>query len=319
MQEMVYVFTSLSSVEAVVEEMPEILITQREKQEKEWQHIEDLILSYQLQFLPASTYEQKIASKKSAEELLDKFMPLFKKYLQLVRTGQIDWRDSESKSFVSSFLDEKMLIRAANRVNVSSEDKNQIYRKFNFVRETYGTQSAEEILLELKMLFLVCGKRYKQVGKNFCGYIHNIYKFEVSRHIKKFIRNPLSISYKIIPYEDYINNNEDKLIENGDFDDNIYEDCQGIPDLSWISGMSCSNTFECLDKLSRKILIKYYLEMWNDRQIAEEFGIHINTINQKRREAVNLIAATLGIDVNDLKRNRRSGKKAILPQDNFLG
>jgi DNA-directed RNA polymerase specialized sigma24 family protein len=97
------------------------------------------------------------------------------------------------------------------------------------------------------------------------------------------------------------------------YEDNYYEDNTGIPDLSWISGQNCSDMFSELSIIDRKILIKYYLEEWNDRQISEEFGIHINTVNQKRRLAVQKVATSVGINIEDIKRNRRSGRRAVLP------
>jgi DNA-directed RNA polymerase specialized sigma24 family protein len=61
------------------------------------------------------------------------------------------------------------------------------------------------------------------------------------------------------------------------------------------------------------VLIKYYLEDWNDRQIAESLGAHINTVNQKRRDAVELLCEELGMNKDNIKRSRKSGKKASLP------
>ena len=86
----------------------------------------------------------------------------------------------------------------------------------------------------------------------------------------------------------------------------------GIPDLTWINGTSCSDIFQELEPLERKLLIKYYLEDYNDKQIAEEFSMHINTVNQKRRRAVIKLAQLMGVDEKKIKRSRKSGKQAML-------
>lgn len=104
----------------------------------------------------------------------------------------------------------------------------------------------------------------------------------------------------------------DMNIEECAFEDKVYENNVGIPDLSWISGMNCSDIFQNLEPLERKLLIKYYLEDYNDRQIAEEFGMHINTVNQKRRRAVLKLAHNNGVDEKSIKRSRKSGKQAML-------
>ena len=87
----------------------------------------------------------------------------------------------------------------------------------------------------------------------------------------------------------------------------------GLPYYTWINGQGCSDIFSDLTSIQRKILIKYYLEDWNDKQIAEHTGLHINTVNQKRRVATELIANKTGTPLDSILRSRKSGKKASLP------
>lgn len=283
------------------------------QREKEWTEVEDLVVKYQKQFEEGADELTIANAKDSASDLLKRFSPLFKKYLLLLKNGQIDFDDKEMKLFVCSFIEDPNLQRALRRRKQKADYRADIYKRFNFIKETYGSVQDEEIIMDLQMIFLTIARRYKQIGKSFCGYLYNSYRHEVSRHIKKFIKNPLNISYKNLEYEDCFNGNEDSLEHS--YEDTYYEDCTGMPDLSWISGQNCSEIFANLSTIDRKILIKYYLEEWNDRQISEEFGIHINTVNQKRRFAVQKIAENCGIDMKDIRRNRRSGKKAILPMN----
>lgn len=283
-----------------------------EKRQQEWDDIEILVLQYQAQFLEGASSEEIATAKLAANSLLNKFSPLIKKYHTLLTTGQIDWDDKEMKLFVSSFIDEPDLIRALQRKKQVAEYRNRIYVKFNFVKETYGSIDPEDINSDLQSLILTMAKRYKQVGRNFCSYIYNTYRYEVSRHIKKFTQNPINISYKNLQYEDCINGQTDFEIDQS-YEDNYYEDLTGIPNSSWILGQNCSELFSDLTPLDRKILIKYYLEEWKDKQIAKYFSMHINTVNQRRRSAAKKIADNLGLDLDNIKRTRRSGKKAVLP------
>lgn len=287
----------------------ESFLTQREK---EWKEVEDLVSLYQKQFDKDVDPLTTRKSRAAAQDLLRRFSPLFKKYLVLLKTGNIDYSDYEMKCFVSSFMDDPALQKALKRSKQKYEYKSEIYKKFKFVIETYGSLSEDEIIMDLKMNFLTIAKRYKQMGRSFCGYLYNSYKHEVSRHIKKYIKNPISIPYKILEFEECINGDIDDSYEIA-YEDKYYENSIGIPDIGWILGNDCSQIFQELNPIDRKILIKYYLEEWNDRQISESFGIHINTVNQKRRYAIQKIAKKLAINTNDIKRNRRSGKKAILP------
>lgn len=282
-------------------EHQDLLLTKREI---EWKEVEDLIAVYQEQFINPSSKKE---SDKAGKELLVRFAPLFNKYLNLIKNGYIIFKDPEMRSFINSFIEDNELQKALNRKSQSSIQKSEIAKRFKFIIDTYGSNSEEEILMDLKICFLVIAKRYKPIGRSFCGYLYNTYKYEVSRYIKKQIKNPLSIPYKILNYEECINGSEEESYEQT-YDDNLYENNIGIPNLQWILGNECSDLFKNLDNIERKIIVKYYLEEWNDRQIACLLGIHINTVNQKRRTAIKKLAKCINIDINTLKRSRKSGK-----------
>ena len=274
------------------------------KQSVDWEIIEEYVMSYQSQFAEGATEETVKKAKLSAELLIEKFSPLIKKYIGLLKSGDIDWDDPEMKSFISSFMDDRSLIRALNRKKQTASFRSDIYYKFDFILKTYGKISEEEMTTDLNSLLLLKANKYKQQGKNFCSYVYNVYKYEVSRHIKKFTSNPLNVSYKNSIYDDAILSSV-----NMHHEDEYHNSETGIPDMSWISGVSCSNLFLSLSAIDRKILIKYYMEEYNDSQIADVLGMHINTVNQRRRSALKTLADDLGLDYSDIKRTRKSGNK----------
>jgi hypothetical protein len=283
-----------------------------EERVKEWNEIEEYVLTYQKQFQENATKEEIKQAKDAGYKIIEKFEPLLRKYYTLLTTGQIDWNDPEMKHFVSNFIDKKDLRYALHRKKQRACYRSEIYSKFNFIIETYGRLSETEIKSDLQTLLLTIAKRYKQMNRNFCSYVYNVYRYEVCRFIKSFIKDPININYKNLEYEDCINGNIDKELEQS-YEDNYYEDLTGIPNSDWVLGTNCSEIFSNLTPIDRKILIKYYLEEWKDKQIADHFGMHINTINQRRRTAAKQIATNLGIDLDCIKRTRRSGKKAVLP------
>ena len=77
----------------------------------EWDVIDNLIEVYQ-----KSTNERFCGNKEDGDRaatlLLEKFRPVFKKYIALLKTGQINFSDSEQKQFISLFMDEKHLRKA---------------------------------------------------------------------------------------------------------------------------------------------------------------------------------------------------------------
>lgn len=285
-------------------------LTEKERLEQ-WNEIEELVLTYQ-QYLNHEDLMKRKQSQDAADILLNKFSPLFKSYITLIKYNQIDWDSRDQKMFISQFINDRQTKNALLRKKTSSEYKAKIYYAFNFVVTTYGSLTEEEILSDLYMCFLTLMKRYKQKGKNFCAYVANSYHFEVSRHIKKQISNPLAVNYKNYKYEDVINGNEDVNI-NIIHEDNYYESTTGLPDYTWIKGSTCSDIFADLTPFQRKILVKYYLEDFNDRQIGELNDSNIGTINNKRRTAVNKLCKACNYDKSQLTRKRKSGRKANVP------
>lgn len=285
---------------------------EEEKRKEEWEEIEALVLNFQKQFTEECTEMEKKYAQECGNILVAKFSPLFKKYIQMFKYANVDWTDRESKEFIALFIDSYELKKALFRKKINAANRAEIYAKFNFIIETYGKTDEEDIIADLSMCLLILAKRYKNVGKNFCAYVYNAFRHEVARHIKKQVKNPLTIWYKNFEFEEWINsdaNSTNEII----YEDNYYESLTGLPDITWVNGQSCADIFNNLSTFQRKILVKYYLEDWNDRQIAQYLGTHINTVNQKRRDAITLLCAEAGIPKSELKRSRKSGKKASLP------
>lgn len=268
----------------------------------QWNEVEDLVLTYQ-EYLNHPIDGCK--SQDAADILLQKFSPLFKSYITTIKYNQIDWTSSDQKQFVIQFLGSSDLKRAMGRKKVNSEYRARIYEAFNFIVMTYGSLNEEDILADLYMCFLILMKRYKQTGKNFCAYVANSYHYEVSRHIKKQTSNPLVVGYRNCVYEDTINGDT----EMASYEDSYYELATGIPDFTWIKGDTCSDLFNDLTPLQRKMLIEYYLEDYNDNQISLHTATNIGTVNSKRRCAISTLSEKLDINKNEIPRQRKSGRK----------
>lgn len=259
--------------------------------------------------------EKKKLKKESEDatiELIDRFYPLFKKYLSIIKTGQINFSDISERLFMALFIgDKKLKLALYGKIPLDKEIKSAIYQRFNFIKETYGHLETEEIMLDLKMLFIGMMKRYKRTNRSFCCYVSNAFRYEVFRHIQKFNRNPLNIHYKNLQYEDCTKIKSPDVIDYDDMEDKIYKNALGLPDMTWIQGETCSDAFSSLTPLERKIISKYYLEHMCDRQIADYYGMHVNTCNAKRRKALNKLVKALGYQPSDVKHSRNSGKKAL--------
>ena len=55
------------------------------RRKEEWREIEDLVISFQKQFKEDCTEKEKKYAQDCGYELITKFSPLFKKYMQLLK------------------------------------------------------------------------------------------------------------------------------------------------------------------------------------------------------------------------------------------
>ena len=71
---------------------------------EEWNIIENLVMQYKRQFDFDCEPAEKVQAQRAATELLQNFSPLFKKYLLLIKSSQVDFADKEMKRFVLGFI-----------------------------------------------------------------------------------------------------------------------------------------------------------------------------------------------------------------------
>lgn len=277
--------------------------------EEEWREVDRLVDIYQAQFKEDAAPDARERADKAGIELLERFHPLFKKYVILLTTGQINFKNTEQRQFVKLFMDKKHLQQALNRKNPGENYREQISQLFNFIIEGYGHKPEEEIYDDMRVIFLLLLKRYKNIGRSFCCYVYNLFKYEVCRMIQKYQKNPINFHYKIATLDECARVTVDDYSE---IEDSIYEDDMGLPDMSWVKGETCSDLFSQLTSEERIIISKYYLQDWADKQIAELLDMHINTVNQRRKAATKHLAELLGVNPKNIIRHRNSGKKAII-------
>ena len=273
--------------------------------QSEWEEVDKLVFTYQKGARPEATEEEKREGDEASTALINRFQPLFKKYLLVIKLGKINFNNAEQKNFVRLFLPETSLKYALSHKKVARSYQERISERFNFIVEGYGKQEEEEILADLRMLLLIIAKRYKDMGKSFACYVYNSYRYEVARRIMAFNKNPANFHYKNLALDD-----TDPPMSFDDYDkvdDTLGEDEFGIPDASWIKGEACSDLFAGFAPVERLIFSKYYLQSWNDGQIGQLLGMHANTINQQRKSILKKLCDKMGRSMDEVKRYRHPG------------
>lgn len=266
------------------------------KQEQEWREVEELVMQYQEQFKCPNNTEIKEIADKAMIELLERFYPLFKKYIILIKSGQINFNDAETRKFLITFMVDATSKRALKQKHVASDKRANIYHRFNFIKEIYGRVEEEEMLCDLQLCFMTLANRYKQMGRNYCAYVYNAFYHEVSRMIKKYIENPQNIHYRNSEYEDYMQNEFDEIQQiETPIEEKIFLTEDGIPSYEWIQGDNCDSAFAELDATDRKILVLFYLERFTDKQISQQLGMSQKEVKERRINSAKWISILLGM------------------------
>lgn len=246
------------------------------KQHNEWLSIEELVI------------KAKNGDKNACGELINKFENYFNKFFLIIKHGKIDIRDRETRFLLSLFVPKDQYVKSRN-IYQDKDTLGRVLASLRSITAKFANIPDEDIKQELYLIFIKLIHRYEPNGKLFGSYLCTAFVYEVSRYIKKIIKNPIS-SENNINYNDLYaqgsNIDEFKILNNLQYDELININDEIDYDDSWVLGITCSDIFLCLTPLERIILVKYYIEGLNDREISEMYGINRNIANQKRRAAI---------------------------------
>ena len=247
-----------------------------------WDRVETLVLAFQ------SGHEE------AGVELMLSFDNYFRKYTNIILKSDIDFKDRESRFFISLFM-QKDDYKKVRRPFQQSETISKALQAVSFIRNTYGQATEEDIKQDFYMIFFKLIKRYKPMGKSFGAYLCTSFVYELARHIRTQLKDPISRSKNVLQFCDMCDDHGTQLSASGGV---VYGDMIDLIDEitfseTWIVGLTCSDEFIELTQFERLILIKYYVEEKTDKKIADETGFKRNTINKKRAKAINKIKAKL--------------------------
>lgn len=259
--------------------------------EKEVADIENLVLKY-----------QNNTDNDASLLLLKKFSNIVKHYCYILSYS--------SKKICHAYSMNDTFINLLYSKKNSEPIESQINNNLGAIKMIYGRQPKEDIVSDLQMIVLVLAKRYKPSDKSFCAYIKTAYPYEVFRLVHKFCSSLNLFSNKCTYYD--FNNSTFKSIDSINdpcelilIKENINKDGFIIP--NWIFKKT-DTVFDNLSYIQKAIIVMYYYLNLNDIMISKVLGIHINTVNQKRRQATKKLSGYLHADCD---RKRCSGKSVF--------
>lgn len=264
-------------------------------------------------------YKYQDGDEEAAQELIKNFSKFFTKYISLVKFGKYDLSHFSTRSFIKLFVEnpkERKLINPYFKNKLTG--RQVVGDTVSMIVKLFENSSQEDILQDLKIIFLIMCQKYKDTKPSFHAYINKNFHFYAYRYFEKMTRDPInrsstSLSKKIkiassnsntessqaelkdmIPdvtmmvESDYtvksldlhynLKHSNIPVIENKDA--NLYED--NFLDTNWINGVTCGDIFDCLTPFERQIITLWYVEKKTDTEIGEMFGVCRGTINRRR-------------------------------------
>lgn len=246
------------------------------KREKDWTKIETLV-----SYCKNQDNKDALSQDQSMILLIQAFNPFFKKYINLIKYHKINFCDTETSTFISCFI----------KKEYAKCDVKTKVRYFYSAIKNYSSLEEEEILSDLHFIFLKLLHRYKQIGLNFCAYLHNVFCYELSRHIMNQLK--INIYHEI--KEACIVDIEDNLIESNNGSELLGFD--------WLKGHNCNELFEPLMPIERKILASYYIDCQTEKTIAYFLGMHRNTVYKIKKNALLKLMQKANLSELEIRRN----------------
>lgn len=265
-------------------------------------------------------YEYQNGSEEAASKLLLFFTKFFTNYAMLIKFGKFNISYFSIRNFVKLFIENKKERNTINKYSYYnfSSGKKTVSRTIKIIESVFQESTYDDIINDLKTIFLIMCKKYKDTKPTFHIYINRTFHFNAYRYWEKRIRDPIgrgsSVSIfdqmekdscqKGIKYADIITSEEDnveteKIINNINAHYIIEHSSMPIIktrkkdiydnefiDENWVNGVSCENdAFKILTPLERKIIKYWYIDNLTDTEISNIIGLCRGNINKRRNIA----------------------------------
>lgn len=245
-----------------------------------YDHIDGLVASYQG------------GNQSAAEELIEIFQNYLDKFAAILIDGHADLRNRDTRNFIILFISDPNIRKNLKRARYNRVSRSSAYDVVSLLQKTCSAYEPDDISQELILILLSLANRYAKKGKkhNFCGYLYNVFRYDLYRRVLAMTRDPAVFSLlDNIPYNDinYVNMDSDFTDQDELYIDVPFIDEEGDSlDHNWVHGYTCNDAFDVLSKLERYILKLSYEDEMTDIDIGKKLSMHRHTIRTKKAYAI---------------------------------
>lgn len=228
--------------------------------------------------------------------LIDAFKGYLKNYIQLLKSGHIDYYNKNMRKFLCLFVkeyeDRQRIMRIRSRK--SGKGLQVMYYHAANVARKFAMVDEEDLWSELVSELLAMAKRYRNDrGCFFHTYVSKAFHYRAYKRVIRLINDPAALAMRSAACLDSEENSDlyiqpDPVSEiEAEVDRIIITEDEIDKELgeNWIMGFTCSEMFCSLTPLERRVLVLYYENGYNDDEISAMLGVPKNRVIRIRSSA----------------------------------
>jgi len=210
------------------------------------------------------------------------------KYYDLLRYGKMDFGNKDLRKFVSLYIGDKELRMKMIPFYQYEDTMVEVRKVIQFITERFEIVEDEDLLQDLRLLFLQQAKRWEKKGKiGFCGYLYNSYRFAIYHYYKSLFSDLLhqpKLAFDIETIEQEQDQSSDIEIDEAWFFEDKYFDEDEELGFNWIHNKTATFPFNRLSAYERTILFLYYEKACTDKVVSGIVGMHEDTVWGHRKK-----------------------------------
>lgn len=228
-------------------------------------------------------------------ELIDHFNGFIETYVKFIQTGFLDTKQTHLRYFVCLFLkDSDARDHLKQNKGLTESDWHSIRSVIKYIKSYFYFYTKHDTYTELLIPFLKMAKKFVFDKLAFDAYTYYNYNLSIVHYLRELTREPNDYAERMQILDGELGVIVDlKLLESHLLEMRDKHLDVDVHDLRFMRGDELSGVFSEMTNVQRYILVYYYVDGLNDREISEKLGLHKRSVYRARNKLVNQLKEML--------------------------
>lgn len=223
--------------------------------------------------------------------IIEAFGGFLNGYLALLKKGVVDPRNRHLRAFLRLFMRGRKDRRQVTTYPFTFKYQFYFNSLVHSICAQFSPYSEEELRAELVTELLAMAKRYhNDIGPFFHTYVAKAFHYGAFRRLARLIQDPAVVSIhcldRVDPEELAGEDGESILERLAVEEERLFVPGDEELDENWINGFTCSEVFEALTPLERRILVLYYVDRLTIQEIADKLCLKHHFVATTKARAI---------------------------------